>query len=132
MSGPQILAQCHIIRERQITGCRGAVSYTHLFGCGKSEETAVQPIVQPIVEQQPEKEEDSSPEEAETEADLDTPPAEGMVRSRLTNEWVDEDVANTRPVAIMIPNSKTASQYSISDEMCIRDRDCIMRRASGG
>ena len=38
-----------------------------------------------------------------------------MVRSRLTNEWVDEDVANTRPVAIMIPNSKTASQYSISD-----------------
>ncbi|WP_337540899.1 DUF3048 domain-containing protein [Suilimivivens sp.] len=86
-----------------------------LFGCGKSEETAVQPIVQPIVEQQPEKEEDSSSEEAETEADLDTPPAEGMVRSRLTNEWVDEDVANTRPVAIMIPNSKTASQYSISD-----------------
>ena len=86
-----------------------------LFGCGKSEETAVQPIVQPIVEQQPEKEEDSSSEEAETEADLDTPPTEGMVRSRLTNEWVDEDVANTRPVAIMIPNSKTASQYSISD-----------------
>lgn len=86
-----------------------------LFGCGKSEETAVQPIVQPIAEQQPEKEEDSSSEEAETEADLDTPPAEGMVRSRLTNEWVDEDVANTRPVAIMIPNSKTASQYSISD-----------------
>lgn len=86
-----------------------------LFGCGKSEETAVQPIVQPIVEQQPEKEEDSSSEEAETEADHDTPPAEGMVRSRLTNEWVDEDVANTRPVAIMIPNSKTASQYSISD-----------------
>lgn len=86
-----------------------------LFGCGKSEETAVQPIVQPIVEQQPEKEEDSSSEEAETEADLDTPPAKGMVRSRLTNEWVDEDVANTRPVAIMIPNSKTASQYSISD-----------------
>ena len=87
-----------------------------LFGCGKSEEeTAVQPIVQPIVEQQPEKEEDSSSEEAEAEEDLDTPPAEGMVRSRLTNEWVDEDVANTRPVAIMIPNSKTASQYSISD-----------------
>lgn len=86
-----------------------------LFGCGKSEETAVQSIVQPIVEQQPEKEEDSSSEEADTEEDLDTPPAEGMVRSRLTNEWVDEDVANTRPVAIMIPNSKTASQYSISD-----------------
>ncbi|MDE7404878.1 MAG: DUF3048 domain-containing protein, partial [Lachnospiraceae bacterium] len=38
-----------------------------------------------------------------------------MVRSRLTNEWVDEDIAKTRPVAIMIPNSKTASQYGISN-----------------
>ena len=32
------------------------------------------------------------------------PPREGMVRSRLTNEWVDPDVADTRPIAVMIPN----------------------------
>ena len=39
---------------------------------------------------------------------------EGMIRSRLTNEWVDPSVASTRPIAVMIPNSKTASQYGIS------------------
>ena len=43
-----------------------------------------------------------------------TPSHEGMVRSRLTNEWVDPSVASTRPIAVMIPNSKTASQYGLS------------------
>ena len=85
-----------------------------LFGCGKEEEeTVTQPIVEPIVEAQPEKEEEPAAE-AEPEVDLDAPPAEGMVRSRLTNEWVDEEVAKTRPIAIMVPNSKTASQYGLS------------------
>lgn len=42
-------------------------------------------------------------------------PAEGMVRSRLTNEWVDADVAATRPIAVMIPNEAAAiPQYSLS------------------
>lgn len=36
-------------------------------------------------------------------------PAEGMVRSRLTNEWVDADVAATRPIAVMIPNEAPRS-----------------------
>ena len=40
--------------------------------------------------------------------DDSTPPAEGMVRSRLTNEWVDADVAATRPIAVMIPNEASA------------------------
>ncbi|MDE5910482.1 MAG: DUF3048 domain-containing protein [Lachnospiraceae bacterium] len=83
-----------------------------LFGCGKSEEAST-PIVEPIIEAQP-----GAPEENETQAqdsaDSETPPAEGMVRSRLTNEWVDENIAKTRPIAVMIPNSKTASQYDIS------------------
>lgn len=35
-------------------------------------------------------------------------PAEGMVRSRLTNEWVDADVAATRPIAVMRGNLATA------------------------
>ena len=38
-----------------------------------------------------------------------------MVRSRITNEWVDEEVNNTRPLAIMTPNTKTASHYGISN-----------------
>lgn len=44
------------------------------------------------------------------------PPAEGMLRSRLTNEWVDADVANTRPIAVITPNEKECfPQYGISN-----------------
>lgn len=85
-----------------------------LFGCGKDAEETTQPIVEPIVESQTQSQEENEEQPEETE-DLDTPPAEGMVRSRITNEWVEEDIAKTRPIAVMIPNSKTASQYGISE-----------------
>lgn len=85
-----------------------------LIGCGK-DEPAVQPVVEAIVEAQPEAEKENTEAAEGEEADPDSPPSEGMVRSRLTNEWVDEEVAKTRPIAVMIPNSKTASQYGISD-----------------
>ena len=43
------------------------------------------------------------------------PPKEGMVRSRLTNEWVDAEVANTRPIAVMTPNESAAvPHYNLS------------------
>ena len=43
------------------------------------------------------------------------PPKEGMVRSPLTNEWVDADVAATRPIAVMIPNEVAAiPHYNLS------------------
>ena len=84
-----------------------------LFGCSKEEETVATPIVEPVVQAQPQKEQEIPEETTETEYP-DTPPAEGMVRSRLTNEWVDEEVAKTRPIAVMIPNTKTASQYGLS------------------
>lgn len=85
-----------------------------LFGCGKDSDEVVKPVVEPIAESAPQTQEESEEPAAETE-ELDAPPAEGMVRSRITNEWVDEDVAKTRPIAVMIPNSKTASQYGISE-----------------
>lgn len=45
-----------------------------------------------------------------------TPPQEGMVRSRLTNEWIDESTANTRPIAVTIPNESSAiPHYSLSE-----------------
>lgn len=44
------------------------------------------------------------------------PPREGMVRSRLTNEWVDADVAETRPIAVLIPNEVGAvPHYNLSE-----------------
>ena len=86
-----------------------------LSACGKEKEETIQPVVEPIVEAQPEiKEEDvEEADEGETE-NPDMPPAEGMVRSRITNEWVDEEVDKTRPIAVMIPNTKTASHYGLS------------------
>lgn len=43
------------------------------------------------------------------------PPEEGMVRSRITNEWVDAEVADTRPLAVMIPNESSAiPHYNLS------------------
>lgn len=48
--------------------------------------------------------------------DDSTPPKEGMVRSPLTNEWVDADVADTRPIAVMVPNESAAiPHYNLSD-----------------
>ena len=47
--------------------------------------------------------------------DANLPPKEGMVRSRLTNEWIDEKVATTRPIAVMIPNeSRAQPHYNLS------------------
>ena len=64
-------------------------------GCGKKEEEADEPAVAQVIEKQPELENTETPadSEAEPEAPVDDeqPPAEGMVRSTLTNEWIDGD-----------------------------------------
>lgn len=54
---------------------------------------------------------------SETLAGEDAPSLhEGMVRSRLTNEWIDEAAADLRPIAVMIPNESNAlPHYNISN-----------------
>ena len=48
--------------------------------------------------------------------DDEEPPAEGMVRSKQTNEWVDGSLADKRPIAVMIPNEISAvPHYGISN-----------------
>lgn len=48
------------------------------------------------------------------------PPEEDMVRSRLTNEWVSKEVAQTRPIAVMTPNESAAlPHYSLSEASII-------------
>ena len=82
-----------------------------LFGCGKKEET-IQPVVEPVVEVQPELQEEATPE---PEAEEELPPEEGMVRSPITNEWISGDIADARPIAIMVANDKSAlPHYNIS------------------
>lgn len=92
-----------------------------LCACGDQEEL-ISPIIPeetlPTVDAEPE-----APAENNEEIPTDTvieddsvPPAEGMVRSRLTNEWVDEEVANTRPIAVMTPNETAAvPHYNLSE-----------------
>ncbi|MDE7250156.1 MAG: DUF3048 domain-containing protein, partial [Lachnospiraceae bacterium] len=86
-----------------------------LSGCKKEEppEASLQPIDTPV-QSEPESDQAAAPEIENNEPAADTPPAAGMVRSRITNEWVPEKIANRRPVAIMVPNTKTASQYGLS------------------
>lgn len=56
-----------------------------------------------------------TPLSPDSQEDDSIPPKEGMARSRLTNEWVDEDVAATRPIAVMTPNEIAAiPHYSLS------------------
>ena len=86
-----------------------------LFGCGKEE--AAEPVVEHTIDDidEPEViEEDEETETTDSEYNDDIPPEEGMVRSRITNEWVTEEVDNTRPITVMVPNTKTASQYGLS------------------
>ncbi|MCR5670050.1 MAG: DUF3048 domain-containing protein [Butyrivibrio sp.] len=88
---------------------------TMLFGCGKAADEAVVGISM-------EKLEDVAPlpeaatEATTEEADEDTPPAEGMVRSYFTNQWVDEEINKNRPLAVMYPINKEAQpQYGLSN-----------------
>ena len=87
-----------------------------LCGCGKKkEDPAIEEVTLETQEYTPVKE---APQTEPTEESVldDVPPEEGMVRSRLTNEWVSADVGALRPLAVMIPNDKSAlPQYNISN-----------------
>lgn len=58
-------------------------------------------------ESQVESESVSEPESSEEQQiPADEPPAEGMVQSSLSGLWVDEEVAQSRPIAVMFPTDK--------------------------
>lgn len=41
---------------------------------------------------------------------------DGMYQSELTNEWIDEDLKDQRPIAVMVDNEKTAlPHYGLND-----------------
>ncbi len=82
-------------------------------GCGKKKEEPAPPVVE---EPEPEPEPEPKPEpEPEPEPEKDVVP-EGMARSYLTGEWIDEEIAAQRPFAIMIGNTVDAlPQYGISN-----------------
>lgn len=88
------------------------LSVSVFVACGKEKDAPADAVVEgePIPEDSTGNETESSDKE-----DTETPPEEGMVRSFLSNEWVTEEVANTRPIAVMFPTDKSAQpQYGIS------------------
>lgn len=75
-----------------------------MCGCGKEE----------VPKQEPTEEAKEEVTKEPTKEPSEEAP-EGKVRSNLTYEWVDEEVANTRPIAVMFNNIKVACpQTSIS------------------
>ncbi len=101
------------MKRLQVLFLAALSSSLFLFGCGKdTEELNTQPAASPT----------QAAASGETDKDgpagspdtTETPPADNMVRSRITNEWVDASVDQTRPIAVMIPNTKTASHYGLS------------------
>lgn len=101
-----------------------AATVSVLTACGQSE--ASSPI---ILEEDPISSPSSNTDNAPIQNDLPTdivieddtlPPEDGMVRSSLTNEWVDADVAGTRPIAVMTPNESSAiPHYNLSQASII-------------
>lgn len=87
-----------------------------LAGCGKESEEASAEIQDITVEAEDitEEPEDTAPAEDTAPVDDEEPPGEGYVRSSLTNLWVKEEIANSRPIAVMMPTDSAAQpQFGI-------------------
>lgn len=82
-----------------------------LVGCGKKDQTDTTPD---DTENAVDSESDSLSDNDVTE-EIYEETKEGYVRSQLTNEWIDESLADIRPIAVMMPNDTSAlPQYNIS------------------
>lgn len=91
-----------------------------LSGCGKESEEASAEVEDITIEAEdiPEKtvEEEEPVLSEDVYTDDEEAPGEGYVRSSLTNLWVEEEVANTRPIAVMMPTDSVAQpQYNIGN-----------------
>ncbi len=80
-----------------------------LYGCGKKEEIVPE---ETVTEETTETETEEISEPAEEGFVDDEEIPEGMVRSQLTNEFVDKSFAKKRPMAIMINNVVQAIPHS--------------------
>ena len=69
------------------------VNFADIAGTNQSQQTQEQPSV------------DETTEEIETPVEETR---EGMYRSEITNEWIDESLQNQRPIAVMVDNEKKA------------------------
>lgn len=84
----------------------GVSSAMLLTGCGKDKDEKQETITitDAIASETPSEEAES--EEASTEAEEES--VEGKAKNPLTNEWIDEELADKRPIAVMYPINKEA------------------------
>lgn len=96
------------------------ISILLLTGCGDSisqNSNTIKPTLSSTgISQNRPTSEQSSTQREDSHNDDSIPPAEGMVRSKLTNEWITEDAANLRSLAVIIPNESAAiPHYNLSE-----------------
>lgn len=100
------------MRKRRICLLTGLMVAALAFtGCGKEEPTAQTPVEEiefSSIADVVKPEEETTATEPQTEEAVEEESREGMYRSELTNEWIDESLKNQRPIAVMIDNEKTA------------------------
>ena len=115
------------MKKSQIALLAMAASAVMLTGCGGNDEPVAGTDV--VVESTVTEASTEVSEEIPTEVfDDSIPPEEGMVRSKLTNEWIDGDLKGQRPIAVMTPNESSAiphyglSQASILYEANVEGR----------
>lgn len=92
-------------------------------GCGDDDE---EPVIEETAEESAEESAEETVEEV-AEEDLYLYPVigertvtDGKMQSYLTGEWVEEDKANRRPIAVSIPNQKSClPQYGITNASVI-------------
>lgn len=88
-----------------------------MAGCGSGGEggtpaQTVEPVAvdtpEPTVEPAQEPEGEGGAESTEESAQEPEGSRDGMYRSELTNEWIDESLKDQRPIAVMVDNEKVA------------------------
>lgn len=95
------------MKKRMLWLLMAACVLAAAVGCGKKEETPQVPgaLEKPTVEEQAE----------EPKKEPEDKGHDGQAKSYLTGEWIDEELAKKRPLAVMIGNTSDAlPQYGIS------------------
>ncbi len=115
------------MKKLQVALLAAAASALVLTGCGDKDtpvggtdviESAVTPGTESERPSTSEPANNSTENTSESAVIVDdtVPPKEGMVRSKITNEWIDKELYNQRPLAVMIPNESSAiPHYGLSE-----------------
>ncbi len=83
-----------------------------LTGCGgEDKDSSSIPPLEPVIIDETSEPTSEAPDESESESQQEPEEEEnheGMYRSEITNEWIDEELKDQRPIAVMIDNEKKA------------------------